>query len=156
LNFPFKPVSHAGQPGDGPNGFGKTNVIGALYPFGFGLSYTTFEYSNLKFDHEKLTTSQPLKVYCDIKNTGKFRGDEVVQLYIKDEVSSVTVYESQLRGFERITLEPGKQKQVTFILEPEAFSLLDKDLKRIIEKGDFQIMIGSSSEDIRLRKKITF
>jgi beta-glucosidase len=156
LNFPFKPGSHAGQPGDGPNGFGKTNVIGALYPFGFGLSYTTFEYSNLKFDHEKLTTSQPLKVYCDIKNTGKFRGDEVVQLYIKDEVSSVTVYESQLRGFERITLEPGKQKQVTFILEPEAFSLLDKDLKRIIEKGDFQIMIGSSSEDIRLRKKITF
>lgn len=153
LNFPFKPGSHAGQPGDGPNGFGKTNVYGALYPFAYGLSYTTFEYSNLVVTPEKQNGNSNIKVTVDIKNTGKRKGDEVVQLYFKDEVSSVTVYEMQLRGFERIMLEPGEKKKVLFILKPDDIALLNKDMKKVVEPGTFEIQIGSSSEDIRLKKK---
>ena len=154
LNFPFKPGSHAGQPGDGPNGFGKTNVYGALYPFGYGLSYTTFEYSNLMVTPEKQNVSGNIEVAVDITNTGKLKGDEVVQLYFKDEVTSVTVYETQLRGFERITLMPGEKKTVHFTLTPNDISLLDKNMKRVVEPGFFDVFIGSSSEDIRLTKKI--
>jgi beta-glucosidase len=151
-NFPFKPGSHAGQPGDGPNGFGKTNVYGALYPFGHGLSYTTFEYSNLIVTPDKQNRKGNIAVSVDIANTGKYKGDEVVQLYFRDEVSSVTVYESQLRGFERITLNPGEIKTVKFVIKPDDLKLLDKNMKWVVEPGTFEIMIGSSSEDIRARK----
>lgn len=153
LNFPFKPGSHAGQPGDGPNGFGKTNVYGALYPFGFGLSYTTFEYSNLKVSPEKQNGKQPIEVSVDVQNNGKFNGDEVVQLYFKDLVSSVTVYETQLRGFERVSLAIGEKKTIKFSLRPKDIALLDKNMNQIVEPGVFEILIGSSSEDIRLKKK---
>jgi beta-glucosidase len=153
LNFPFKPGSHAGQPGDGPNGFGKTNVYGALYPFGFGLSYTTFEYSNLKVSPEKQNGQQPIEVSVDVQNNGKFNGDEVVQLYFKDLVSSVTVYETQLRGFERVSLAVGEKKTIKFSLRPKDIALLDKNMNQIVEPGVFEILIGSSSEDIRLKKK---
>jgi len=153
LNFPFKPGSHAGQPGDGPNGFGKTNVFGALYPFGYGLSYTSFEYSNLIVTPEKQNGKSNIEVSVDIKNTGKRKGDEVVQLYFKDEVSSVTVYEMQLRGFERIALEPGETKKVQFVLKPADIALLNNYMKKIVEPGVFEIQIGSSSEDIRVKKK---
>ena len=152
-NFPFKPGSHAGQPGDGPNGFGKTNVYGALYPFGFGLSYTTFTYSNLVVTPEKQHAKGSISISVDITNTGKLKGDEVVQLYVKDEVSSVTVYETQLRGFERITLNAGETKTVKFVLQPADIALLNKDMKEVVEPGIFEIQIGSSSEDIRLKKK---
>ncbi len=153
LNFPFKPGSHAGQPGDGPNGFGKTNVYGALYPFGFGLSYTSFEYSNLKVSPEKQNGKQPIEVSVDIQNNGKFNGDEVVQLYFKDLVSSVTIYETQLRGFERVSLAVGEKKTIKFILKPKDIALLDKNMNSLVEPGVFEILIGSSSEDIRLKKK---
>ena len=152
-NFPFKPGSHAGQPGDGPNGFGKTNVYGALYPFGYGLSYTQFKYSNLVMP-DKQKSKQNITVKVDIENIGKYKGDEVVQLYIKDEVSSVTVYETQLRGFERIALNVGEKKTIEFTIKPDDLKLLDKKMKWIVEPGTFEIQIGSSSEDIRLRKKI--
>jgi beta-glucosidase len=152
-NFPFKPGSHAGQPGDGPNGFGKTNVYGALYPFGYGLSYTQFKYSNLVMP-DKQTSKQNITVKVDVENIGKYKGDEVVQLYIKDEVSSVTVYETQLRGFERIALNVGEKKTIEFTIKPDDLKLLDKKMKWIVEPGTFEIQIGSSSEDIRLRKKI--
>jgi beta-glucosidase len=155
LNFPFKPGSHAGQPGDGPNGFGKTNVYGPLYPFGFGLSYTSFAYSNLVVSPGKQTAKGNIAVSVDITNTGKYKGDEVVQLYLKDEVSSVTVYESQLRGFERVSLDTGETKTVKFILKPGDLELLDKKMKRVVEPGTFEIWMGSSSEDIRLKKKFT-
>jgi beta-glucosidase len=155
LTFPFKPGSHAGQPGDGPNGFGKTNVYGALYPFGYGLSYTTFQYSSLNVTPEKQTTTGNIDITIDITNTGKVKGDEVVQLYFKDEVSSVTVYESQLRGFERITLMPGEKKTVHFTLAPRDIALLNKDMKSVVEPGVFEVLIGSSSEDIRLKKTFT-
>jgi beta-glucosidase len=152
-NFPFKPGSHAGQPGDGPNGFGKTNVYGALYPFGHGLSYTTFAYSNLIVTPEKSNSENGISVSVDITNTGKYKGDEVVQLYLKDEVSSVTVYETQLRGFERITLNSGETKRVHFNLKQDDLKLLDKDMKWLVESGFFEVQIGSSSEDIRLKKR---
>jgi beta-glucosidase len=153
LNFPFKPGSHAGQPGDGPNGFGKTNVYGALYPFGYGLSYTSFAYSNLQIN-TKDSLLKEISITVDIENTGKLKGDEIVQLYFKDELSSVTVYESQLRGFERVTLNPGQKKTLSFILKYQDLSLLNKNMKWVVEPGDFEILIGSSSEDIRLKKTI--
>ena len=152
-NFPFKPGSHAGQPGDGPNGFGKTNVYGALYPFGHGLSYTTFAYSNLIVSPEKSNSENDILVSVDITNTGKYKGDEVVQLYLKDEVSSVTVYETQLRGFERITLNSGETKTVRFSLKQDDLKLLDKEMKWLVEPGYFEVLMGSSSEDIRLKKR---
>ena len=155
LNFPFKPGAHAGQPGDGPNGFGKTNVYGELYPFGFGLSYTQFEFSNLKIAAEKYTANEKIKVSVDIKNTGKYDGDEVVQLYLKDKVSSVTVYETQLRGFERVHLKVGETKTIQFELSPNDLKLYDKNMNWVVEPGAFEIQIGSSSEDIKLKKEFT-
>ena len=155
LNFPFKPGSHAGQPGDGPNGFGKTNVYGPLYPFGFGLSYTSFAYNNLVVTPSAPNSKGDIGVSVDVTNTGKYKGDEVVQLYLKDEVSSVTVYETQLRGFERVRLNVGETKTVKFILKPDDLKLLDKQMKWVVEPGTFEVLIGSTSEDIRLKKKFT-
>lgn len=154
-NFPFKPGAHAGQPGDGPNGYGKTNVFGSIYPFGFGLSYTSFQYDSLVVTPEKQNKNGDIQISVNITNTGKYRGDEVVQLYFKDETSSVTVYESQLRGFERVHLNPGETKKITFKLKPDDFKLLDKKMNWVLEPGVFEIWIGSSSEDIRLKKKFT-
>lgn len=154
-NFPFKPGSHAGQPGDGPNGFGKTNVYGCLYPFGFGLSYTTFSYNNLMVTPEIKDMKGEVDVTVDVTNTGKMKGDEVVQLYFKEETSSVTVYETQLRGFERITLNPGETKTVKFRLSTDDFRLIDKQMHWVLEPGAYDILIGSSSEDIRLKKQFT-
>lgn len=151
-NFPFKPGAHEEQASEGPNGYGKTSVYGALYPFGFGLSYTTFEYANLKVSPEKGHTQSDIHVSVDVKNTGSRAGDEVVQLYVKDLYSSVTTYVSKLRGFERIHLEPGETKTVQFVLKPSDLELLDKNMQWTVEPGDFKVCIGSSSEDIRLEK----
>jgi beta-glucosidase len=152
-NFPFKPASQAGQPGKGPNGGGSTLITGALYPFGYGLSYTTFAYSNLNITPESQHKQGDIQVSVDIKNTGKLKGDEVVQLYLKDMVSSVTTYDTQLRGFERITLAPGETKTVKFTLHPDDLALLDKNMKWVVEPGAFEVRIGSSSEDIRIKKQ---
>ncbi|HSC39405.1 MAG TPA: glycoside hydrolase family 3 C-terminal domain-containing protein, partial [Chitinophagaceae bacterium] len=135
LNFPFKPASQAGQPGDGPNGYGKTAVVGPLYPFGYGLSYTSFAYSNLQVSPEKQQPQGDIAVSVDITNTGSRKGDEVVQLYVKDKVSSVIVYETQLRGFERISLAPGEKKTVRFTLHPDDLALLDKNMNWVVEPG---------------------
>ncbi len=151
LNFPFKPGSHARQSASGPNGSGNTAVEGALYPFGYGLSYTTFEYKNLKITPEKQQSQGEITVSVDITNTGSRKGDEVVQLYIKDVVSSVTVYDTQLRGFERISLNPNETKTVHFTLKPQDMELLDKNMNWTVEAGKFEVLIGSSSEDIRVK-----
>jgi beta-glucosidase len=151
-NFPFKAASQAGQPTSGPNGYGKTSVNGALYPFGYGLSYTTFKYSNLDIEKDKIHAGEGVNVSVDISNTGKVTGDEVVQLYLKDYISSVTNYEFDLRGFERVTLKPGETKKLKFRLNPDDLALLDKHMNWTVEEGKFKIMIGSSSEDIRLFK----
>nr|WP_203558424.1 glycoside hydrolase family 3 N-terminal domain-containing protein [Bacteroides sp. 519] len=153
LNFPFKPGSHAGQPGDGPNGYGKTAVIGSLYPFGYGLSYTTFKYSNLNITPTVQGVAGNIDVTLDVTNTGNRSGDEVVQLYVRDVLSSVIAYDSQLRGFQRVNLQPGETKKVSFTLLPEDLEMLDRDMHWIVEPGTFQVLVGSSSEDIRLQEE---
>ncbi|MCB9300900.1 MAG: glycoside hydrolase family 3 C-terminal domain-containing protein [Lewinellaceae bacterium] len=122
-----------------------------LFPFGYGGSYTTFEYSGLAFGKNPIGRDETVRISCSVKNTGKVKGDEVVQLYLRDELASVSRPVKELKGFQRISLEPGEQKQITFELGPEALSMLDKALKRVVEPGDFRIMIGASSKDIRLR-----
>lgn len=154
LNFPFKPGSQAGQPKTGPNGTGKTRVVGALYPFGYGLSYTTFEYKNLQVTPQKQQAKGEINVSVDVTNTGSRKGDEVVQLYVRDIVSSVITYDSQLLGFERVPLNPGETRTVKFSLKPEDFELLDRNMNWVVEPGKFEIMIGASSEDIKLKQEI--
>jgi beta-glucosidase len=156
FNFPFKPGSQASQSLTAdPNGSGKSRVNGPLYPFGFGLSYTSFEYSDLFVNPETQSVSGDIEVSFDIKNTGKVKGDAVTQLYIKDLVSSVTTYDSELRGFERVTLQPGEKKKMRFILHSEALALLDKNMNWTVEPGQFKVMIGNSSVDIKLSKVFT-
>lgn len=154
-NFPFKPGSHGGQYTSGPNGSGDTRVLGPLYPFGYGLSYTTFEYDNLRISQPNSGTESPVTVSVDITNTGKRAGDEVVQLYLRDKVSSVIAYESVLRGFERISLQPGETKKVVFTLQPEDLQILDRHMEWTVEPGEFEVRVGASSTDIRLRGTFT-
>jgi beta-glucosidase len=151
LNFPFKPGSHARQSIGGPNGSGNTAVEGVLYPFGYGLSYTTFDFKNLRLSAEKLHINEEISISVEVTNTGNRKGDEVVQLYVKDVLSSVITYESQLRGFERVTLNPNETKTVCFNLKPQDLELLDKEMNWTVEPGKFEVMIGQSSENIRLR-----
>ena len=153
LNFPHKPGSQSGQSTSGPNGYGKTQVVGALYPFGYGLSYTTFEYSNLTVSPKEQYAQGNIEVLVDIKNVGDRKGDEVVQLYIKDKVSSVISYVMQLRGFDRVSLEPGETKTVHFSIKPDDLQILDKDMNWTVEPGKFEVLLGSSSEDIRLKEQ---
>lgn len=155
LNFPFKPGSHGRQPQSGPNGSGSTRVIGELYPFGFGLSYTTFAYSDLNVSPLQQSTQGEYTIRVNITNTGKRAGDEVVQLYVRDKVSSVITYDSQLRGFERVSLQPGETRIVTFTLKPEDLQLLDRNMRWTVEPGEFELLIGASSKDIRLKQTIT-
>ena len=155
LTFPFKPGAHAGQPGDGPNGFGKTNVYGALYPFGFGLSYTDFNFKNLLTGAEVYKKDDTITLSVEVSNIGQYDGDEVVQLYIKDKVSSVTVYETQLRGFERVFIKKGETKKVYFKISPNDLKLYDQKMNWVVEPGVFEILIGNSSENIKLSKEIT-
>lgn len=142
--FPFKP-------GSDTKGF--VRVSGALYPFGYGLSYTTFAYSDLQVKNPVIGIQSNVNVSCKVKNIGKVAGDEVVQLYLHDEQSSVTTYVKVLRGFERIHLEPGEEKTVDFILTPQELGLWNKDNHFVVEPGTFAIMVGSSSQDIRLQGK---
>ena len=156
FNFPFKPGSQADQPnGKDPNGGGKTRVNGPLYPFGFGLSYTNFEYSNLLVSPETQAINGNVEVSVDVRNSGKVKGDEVVQLYIKDVLSSVTTYESELRGFERIGLLPGEKKTVKFTISPDDLKLYNKNMDWVVEPGKFEVLISSSSTDIKLKKDFT-
>ena len=149
-NFPYKPGSHGGQHKAGPNGSGETRVTGALYPFGHGLSYTTFEYSNLKIEQKTKHAGSPVVVSVDVANTGSVAGDEVVQLYLRDEAGSVITYESQLCGFERVHILPGQTKTVSFTIHPEDMEILDANYRWVVEPGYFTVKVGSSSDDIRL------
>jgi len=154
FNFPYKPNSQVdGGNKPGPKG-NQSRVNGPLYSFGHGLSYTTFEYGNLHLDKTTLSATDTLTVTFTIKNTGSRAGDEIPQLYVHDRLSSITVFEKQLRGFERITLAPGQTQTVTMTLPPVAFSLLDAQMQRVVEPGDFDILIGASSTDIRLRSAV--
>ncbi len=126
-----------------------------LFAFGHGLSYTSFSYSNLKIASKKLTADGMMQISVTVKNTGKIKGDEVVQLYVHDVASSVKRPTKELRGFERISLNPGEKKTVSFAVPVEKLSFFDEKTHRfIVEPGLFDIMVGSSSEDIRLQDKI--
>ena len=143
--FPFKPGSDVKN---------KASLWGSLYPFGHGLSYTTFAYSQLRCSHDVIAPTDSVEVFVTVTNTGKVKGDEVVQLYIRDEVSSVTTYTKVLRGFERITLNPGESREVRFVLHPRDLSLWDKNMNFVVEPGDFRVMVGASSQDIRMETKL--
>ncbi len=118
-----------------------------LFPFGYGLSYTKFEYKNLKISPLEIPANGTAEVSVDITNTGKKAGDEIVQLYIHDKISSVTRPIKELKDFVRISLEPGETKTVTFQIAPDKLEFYNVDMKRIVEPGDFEIMVGRSSVD---------
>ncbi len=119
-----------------------------LFPFGWGLSYSTFKYANLRLSPATIGTQGETTVSVDITNTSHIRGDEVVQLYIRDEVSSVTRPVEELRGFQRVTLGPGETKTVHFKLGFQALSFLNRDMHWVVEPGNFKIMVGSNSVDL--------
>ncbi|HEX2921585.1 MAG TPA: glycoside hydrolase family 3 N-terminal domain-containing protein [Bacteroidales bacterium] len=118
-----------------------------LYHFGYGLSYTKFKYSDPKLDKQKIKVDGSVKVKVDVTNAGKMAGDEILQLYIRDKVSPVTRPVKELKGFERVSLKPGETKKVTFELTPEHLAYHNVDMKFVVEPGDFEIMVGSSSRD---------
>jgi beta-glucosidase len=116
-----------------------------LFPFGFGLSYTTFAYSGPKVTPARIGPRENATVSVTVTNTGKRAGDEIVQLYIRDLVSSVTRPIMELKDFKRISLAPGESKTVDFVITPEKLSFLDLNLKTVVEPGWFDIMVGTSS-----------
>ncbi len=122
-----------------------------LFPFGYGLSYTQFEYSNLKIDPANMKLNERVTISFDIQNIGAMAGDEVVQLYIHDPVASVARPVKELKGFQRIHLNPGEKKSIVLQLMADDLSLWDVNMKWVIEPGQFDVLIGSSSEDIRLK-----
>lgn len=143
LNFPTKPNAQT-DVGE------LAKVKGLLYPFGFGLSYTKFDYGNLSIDASAVDKGGAIQVSLEVTNTGTMDGDEVVQLYMRDVLSSVTTYEKLLKGFERIHLVVGQKKMVHFTISLEELKLFDRSMNFVLEPGDFKVMIGSCSEDIRL------
>jgi beta-glucosidase len=121
-----------------------------LWDFGHGLSYTKFEYSNLSIEPRQIGTGGSVEVSLEVANAGARAGSEIVQLYINDAVSSVTRPVKELKGFQKIALSPGEKKRVRFILTPEELAFYDRNMERIVEPGTFNVMAGSSSEQIRL------
>lgn len=146
FNFPDRPGSQAKDSG---------MVQGALFPFGFGLSYTTFGFSNLRISPERQGAQGEVNVACDVTNSGTREGDEVVELYLRDDYSSVITYEKMLRGFARLHLAPGETRTAHFTLRPEHLQIYDRDRHWTVEPGRFTVMIGASSQDIRLRGNFT-
>jgi beta-glucosidase len=146
FNFPAKPGSQAQDLG---------MVTGPLYAFGHGLSYTSFGYGALKISPERAGTDGSIAVACDITNTGERAGEEVVQLYVRDDYSSVTTYDQALRGFTRVALAPGETKTVNFTLKPEHLQLYNREQKWVVEPGRFTVMVGAASDDIRLTGNFT-
>lgn len=136
--YNYKPAARRGY---------QFDDIRPLFPFGFGLSYTTFKYDNIKLSREIIKVGDSVKVYVDITNTGKRKGAETVQLYIHDVVSSVTRPVKELKGFKKIYLEPGERKTVEFNISPESLAFYDLDMNYKVEPGEFEIMVGSSSEE---------
>ncbi|WP_315815316.1 fibronectin type III-like domain-contianing protein [Paraflavitalea speifideaquila] len=126
-----------------------------LFPFGFGLSYTSFAYSNLQLDKAGIGKEESTTVRCTITNTGQRAGDEVVQLYIRDMLATVVRPVMELKGFQRIHLEAGQSKEVEFSLTPALLQMLNKDMQWVVEPGEFRIMIGASSRDLRPKATLT-
>jgi beta-glucosidase len=146
FNFPSKPGAQSWQPPYKK----QTRVNEVLYPFGHGLSYTSFEYSGLRVEPERQQPAGDVTVSFEVTNTGARAGDAVPQLYVRDPVSSTTTYEKDLRGFRRLSLDPGESETVSFTLGPKDLRLLDRNMNWAVEEGRFDVMVGASSADIRL------
>jgi beta-glucosidase len=128
--------------------------VSPLYPFGFGLSYTTFTFKNLRLAKKKIRAGESTRLLVDVKNTGKRAGTEVVQLYIRDRVSSVTRPVKELKGFQKILLSPGETRTVSLDITPESLAFYDLHMKYVVEPGEFEIMAGNSSRAADLQKVI--
>jgi beta-glucosidase len=128
--------------------------VSALFPFGFGLSYTTFKLENVRLAKKKIARHGSTRVLVDVTNTGKRAGSEVVQMYIRDCVSSVTRPVKELKGFRKITLSPGEKQTVALDITPESLAFYDVNMKYLVEPGDFEILVGNSSRDADVQKVI--
>jgi beta-glucosidase len=135
-------------------GLPQAEYYSAIWPFGFGLGYTAFGYSDLHLDRSEWPIGQRLAVSCTVTNTGKVAGDEVAQLYLRDMVSSIVRPVIELKGFRRVRLEPGESRRVTFDVHSDLMSFTGPDYRRIVEPGDVAIMVGASSADIRLTARV--
>jgi beta-glucosidase len=124
--------------------------VAPLYPFGHGLSYTTFAYTNLQISPKTAISGESVEISLSIANIGEVAGDEVVQLYICDEYASLPRPVKELKGFYRLTLTPGESRRLTFQLPVDLLAFYDEHLKLVVEAGKIGVFIGSSSEDIRL------
>ncbi|HSM12214.1 MAG TPA: fibronectin type III-like domain-contianing protein, partial [Lysobacter sp.] len=120
-----------------------------LFPFGHGLSYTTFEIGNPRLSSPRIDAGQGVDVLVDVRNTGRRAGDEVVQVYVRDEVASVTQPVKALRAFRRVTLQPGQQETLRLRLEPSAFRIWNVRMEEVIEPGRFTILVGPNSVDLK-------
>lgn len=145
------PIAFPSRPGAQAKDGGQ--LTGPLFPFGHGLSYTSFEYSNLRVEPAVHSPGGSVAISCDVTNTGGREGDDVVQLYLRDDYSSVITFEKMLRGFERVHLEPHETTTIHFNLTPEHLALYDRDGQWTVEEGTFTVMIGASSVDVRLKGK---
>jgi len=151
------PVSEAQLPwvyDHKPTGRGDdyNNLTGlSLFPFGYGLSYTHFDYDGLRMDKAEIGSGDSTVIRCTVKNVGDREGDEVVQLYLREPITTVARPVIELKGFQRIHLMPGESKEVSFKLAPEMLMALNKDLHWVVEPGNYQLMIGASSRDLRLK-----
>jgi len=143
--YNYKPSARRGYLGD---------PVTALYPFGFGLSYTTFTCSDLRLARKRIKAGETTQVSVTLTNTGKCAGAEVVQMYIRDRVSSVTRPVKELKGFQKVTLQPGEAQTVSLAITPEHLAFYDVDMKFRVEPGEFEIMVGNSSRDGDLQKLI--
>ena len=148
------PVTYLERPDFIGSGKGKYRFSdkSPLFPFGYGLSYTTFKYGTPKLENEVINTDGTTSVSVEVTNTGNKVGDEVVQMYVRDDFASVGRYLKLLKGFERITLNPGETKTVTFKLGFDELNVLNQDLKKVVEPGTFTVSIGSSSLEKDLQK----
>ena len=138
--YDYKPSAHRGY---------LFSEATPLYPFGYGLSYTTFDVGAPVLSAASIKAGEGLTVNVPVTNIGKMAGDEVVQVYLRDDVSSVTRPVKELAGFQRVTLKPGETRQVTITIRPDSLALWNREMKRVIEPGTFTIMAGGNSQDLK-------
>ena len=157
-NYNRKPSGHGFyyKPGSLENP-GRNYVFsspGNLFPFGFGLSYTNFTFSNLRLNKSEFSISDTLRLEVDVENSGALKGKEVIQVYLNDLISSVTTPIKELKGFRKIELDSGEKKTVEIEIAVNSLSLINADMQQLVETGEFEVMVGNSSEHILLRQKI--
>jgi beta-glucosidase len=139
---------NTGRPGDSAAKYTSKYLdlpLTPLFPFGFGLSYTTFEYTRLRLSSPRIGAGDSLEVAVDVRNTGDRAGDEVVQLYVRDDVASVAQPVRALKAFRRVALRPGETRTVTFRLGPSSFALYDRQMRHVVEPGTFTVFVGTDS-----------